>query len=544
MAIYHLTTKPVSRAKGHSATAGIAYRAAERVHDLSTDEVFDYTRKQGVEHAEIVLPSRAAQADINWARDRQTLWNAAETAEKRRDARVAREYELALPHELKREQRVELVRAFSADLANRYGVAVDFAIHAPHRHGDERNFHAHVFTTTREITPTGLGAKTEIELGDRDRAQRGLGPAKLEIKAIRARWAELTNEHLLEQGIEARVDHRTLRAQGIEREPTTHLGPAVWGLERRGIETEVGARVREQQRQERELQLERSAELERLERAGQGLERSILDLSGDLAAAKRQRLGQEREVGLEGPSRQEVKPDPFEGLTLGKGRGERVREQLAEVRLGPPEVALERELGPGGSVLAVGAQRHRAVEQYARAWTDLARMREQELPVLEHQKLAIEKAGTDLERVHPGATRTLQRALEYEPSMQQAMRQLQGKERSLQLLAGIEREERIQADPNQKAERLVKVWKELEHQREQFQGFNLKPQRDQVEARMRSLITEVKQDRQLETVLRTRQQEFGIEFGSRMDQFVRARTLKRALSLGIEGPERGLHLER
>src|SRR5208282_1096662 len=145
-----------------------------------------------------------------------------------------------------REQRVELVRAFSADLANRYGVAVDFAIHAPHRHGDERNFHAHVFTTTREITPTGLGATTEIELGDRDRAQRGLGPAKLEIKAIRARWAELTNEHLLEQGIEQRIDHRSLAAQGIEREPTTHLGPAVSGLERRGIETEVGARVREQ----------------------------------------------------------------------------------------------------------------------------------------------------------------------------------------------------------------------------------------------------------------------------------------------------------
>src|SRR6202142_3110820 len=196
MAIYHLSTKPVSRAKGHSATAGIAYRAAERVHDLTTDEVFDYTRKKGVEHTEIVLPTRAAQADINWARDRQTLWNAAETAEKRRDD----------------------------------GVAVAFAIHAPHRHGDERNFHAHVFTTTREITPTGLGAKTEIELGDRDRAQRGLGPAKLEIKAIRARWAELTKELRVGGGMGAGADHRTLKPGGSGREPTTHLGPAVWGL--------------------------------------------------------------------------------------------------------------------------------------------------------------------------------------------------------------------------------------------------------------------------------------------------------------------------
>jgi hypothetical protein len=327
MAIYHLSTKPVSRAKGHSATAGIAYRAAERVHDLTTDEVFDYTRKKGVEHTEIVLPTRAAQADINWARDRQTLWNAAETAEKRRDARVAREYEVALPHELNRDQRVELVRAFSADLANRYGVAVDFAIHAPHRHGDERNFHAHVFTTTREITPTGLGAKTEIELGDRDRAQRGLGPAKLEIKAIRARWAELTNEHLLEQGIEARIDHRTLKAQGIEREPTTHLGPAVWGLERRGIETEVGNRVREQQGQELAQRLERAAEWGQLEREGQGLERSILDLSGDLAARREAR-------SHEGPEQDAVTRD--DTPSPARAAAERWKEQRAQQS--PPSI--------------------------------------------------------------------------------------------------------------------------------------------------------------------------------------------------------------
>src|SRR6202142_2749099 len=144
MAIYHLSVKPISRAAGRSATAAAAYRAAEKIHDETPGQVFDYTRKRGVEHTEIVLPTEAARRDINWARDRQQLWNAAEAAENRSNSRVAREYELALPHELNREQRVELVRAFSKDLADRYGVGVDFAIHAPHRSGDERNHHAHI----------------------------------------------------------------------------------------------------------------------------------------------------------------------------------------------------------------------------------------------------------------------------------------------------------------------------------------------------------------------------------------------------------------
>ena len=106
MAVYHLTTKPISRAMGRSGPAASAYRSAEIVHDHSTGETWDYTRKQGVEHSEIVLPTSAAERDIHWARDREQLWNAAEAAEKRKDARVAREYEIALPHELSREERL------------------------------------------------------------------------------------------------------------------------------------------------------------------------------------------------------------------------------------------------------------------------------------------------------------------------------------------------------------------------------------------------------------------------------------------------------
>jgi ATP-dependent exoDNAse (exonuclease V) alpha subunit len=289
MAIYHLSVKPISRAGGRSATAAAAYRSGELVHDLTSDEVFDYTRKRGVEHSEIVLSEAAARADINWARDRQSLWNAAEIAEVRKDARVAREYEVALPHELKREQRVELVRAFSAELANRYGVAVDFSIHAPHRNGDDRNHHAHIMTTTREVTATGLGSKAAIEWSDTDRRKKGLEPAKTEVKAIRERWAALTNEHLLERGIGVRVDHRSLQEQGIDREPQSHLGPAVSGMERRGMETEVGKRISWEMQAAAQARLERAAEIGKLAREREQLQLSSLDLSGDLKLAKEER---------------------------------------------------------------------------------------------------------------------------------------------------------------------------------------------------------------------------------------------------------------
>lgn len=289
MAIYHLSVKPVSRGGGRSATAASAYRAAELVHDHTTGQTFDYSRKRGVEHAEIVLPTAAARRDINWARDREALWNAAERAEHRSNSRVAREYELALPNELSKAQRLELVRSFAGEIANRHGVAVDFAIHAPHREGDRRNHHAHVLATTRVIEPGGLGEKATIEWSDTNRRKAKLEPAKKEIEAIRERWAQLANERLHEHGIPARIDHRSLERQGIEREPTSHLGPSVSALERRGIETEVGRRLKREGLEAAQQRLERAAELGKIERERRELSVSILDVSGDIAAAKHER---------------------------------------------------------------------------------------------------------------------------------------------------------------------------------------------------------------------------------------------------------------
>ena len=512
MAIYHLSTKPVSRGVGRSATAAAAYRSAERVEDLTSGEVFDYTRKRGVEHAEIVLPTSAAKQDINWARDRTQLWNAAERAEKRIDARVAREYELALPHELSKAQRVALVREFATEIANKYGVAVDFAIHKAHREGDERNSHAHVLTTTRSITATGLGAKTDIELGDRDRAKKGLGRAADEIKSIRGRWAELTNEHLQRHGIEARVDHRSLQEQGIERLPTTHVGPAVSGMERRGIETEVGNRIREEQRLDIQRRLEAAAELGRLEREKRQLSQSILVLDTDLSAAKSER-DRVPEKSVPGRGR-------FEGLTLGAGSIGGGRD--ADVTRAP-----------------ASPLRH-AVDRYARAWMEAVQMKQNDLPILAHQRIAVEEAGAALDQVRPHAAADLRNALTHEPAAAQAMKELQGEKRVSALLAGIEHEATVRTTPALKAQRLVGQWYGLEKEYEATRDWRHEAEHEKVKGQMKDLALEFKRDPQLESLLRNRQREYGISPGSRLDDVLRERDLQRALDISVM--ERGRHL--
>ena len=161
---------------------------------------------------------------------------------------MAREYLVALPPELSPDQRVVLARAFSREIADRYNVAVDLAIHAPRPEGDPRNFHAHLLATTREVTPEGLGPQTGLDMTGEARSERGLPPSRQEFRTLRARWAELTNEALQDANIEARIDHRSLKAQGIDREPI-NLPRAAIAAERRGERSEVAERLRERQRQ-------------------------------------------------------------------------------------------------------------------------------------------------------------------------------------------------------------------------------------------------------------------------------------------------------
>ncbi|WP_183754901.1 Ti-type conjugative transfer relaxase TraA [Pseudochelatococcus contaminans] len=233
MAIYHLSMKPVSRASGRSAVASMAYRAGEKLTNERDGITHDYTAKQGVEHAEIVLPEGV---NAEWARDRSALWNAAEFAEKRKDARVAREFEVALPHELTAEQRLEATRELAQDLANRYGAAVDFAIHAPHDASDVRNHHAHIMMTTRQVGESGLGDKTYIERENKWLLANGLPTTDMQLRDLRQRWEGIANEHLAMAGHDIRIDHRSHMERGLEIAPTEHMGVHATQMQRRGLD--------------------------------------------------------------------------------------------------------------------------------------------------------------------------------------------------------------------------------------------------------------------------------------------------------------------
>lgn len=231
MAIYHCQMSVVARSSGRSAVAAAAYRAGEWLENLRDGLVHDYTGRIGIGPSEIVLPQGVEAA---WAKDRSALWNAAEAAEKRVDARVAREFVIALPHELSAEDRLALTRAFAHDLADRTGAAVDFAIHEPHSRGDERNHHAHLLMTTRVVETGGLGAKTPLELANKQLVPRGLPTTQAQLVAIRQAWEGLANAHLAREGLDLAIDHRSHAERGLTLAPTQHVGVAATSVQRRG----------------------------------------------------------------------------------------------------------------------------------------------------------------------------------------------------------------------------------------------------------------------------------------------------------------------
>jgi ATP-dependent exoDNAse (exonuclease V) alpha subunit len=271
MAVYFLHLKTFGRSDGSSAPSAAAYRAGERIKDERTGKTYDHTDRQDVLHKEILLPSRFADADIDWARDRARLWNAAEDAETRKNARVAREYLVALPVELSPSERIGLVRGFSQELSDRYRFAVDIAIHAPRDFpgSDPRNFHAHLLATTREVTTAGLAAKTTLELNDSKRRELGLDPVINELLHVRERWAMVTNEALRNVHSSARVDHRTLEAQGIDREPRPWIPRVAFEMERHGYRSVVAERLRADYEARVQLRLDRAKALRPLEPAQQ-----------------------------------------------------------------------------------------------------------------------------------------------------------------------------------------------------------------------------------------------------------------------------------
>ncbi|MCG6112925.1 MAG: MobA/MobL family protein [Paracoccus sp.] len=238
----------ISRSAGRSATAAAAYRSAELIVDQRTGLSFDYRARGGVDHVETLAPADAP----TWVQDRAALWNAVELAETRKNSQVAREVRVALPCELDAAQRLQLVRDFCQREFVDRGMVADIALHAPGREGDERNHHAHILLTTREIGPEGFTTK------NRD------WNAKELLEGWREAWARDTNHALERCGAEERVDHRTLEAQRVEaqeralearergdeakalretvravaldRQPLPQLSAGAWQLKERGIE--------------------------------------------------------------------------------------------------------------------------------------------------------------------------------------------------------------------------------------------------------------------------------------------------------------------
>lgn len=264
MAVYFLQLKTFGRSGGSSAVSAAAYRSGERIRDERAGRTYDHTGRRDVMHKEVLVPGGVAGSGLDWVQDRSVLWNLAEHAESRRNARVAREYLVALPVELPDGARVQLARDFAQGLTDRYGFALDLTVHAPRDFpgSDPRNFHAHLLATTREVTPGGLGAKTALELNDGKRHGLGLPPVIHELLFVREQWATATNHALQDAGLDVRVDHRSLAAQGIDREPYPYIPRVAFEMERHGYHSAQAERLRSEYRDRVQARLERAAQAE------------------------------------------------------------------------------------------------------------------------------------------------------------------------------------------------------------------------------------------------------------------------------------------
>lgn len=259
MAFFHLQITAIGRSAGRRATAAAAYRSGERVRDERNGKVYNYPRRD-VLHTEIFVPSHLGGAADAWAASRERLWNAAEHAEKQSNSRVAREYQVALPHELTAAQRLALARTFAREIAERYRVAVDLAVHAPRAGGDPRNFHAHLLTTTREVKPAGLGAKTGLDRFHPHGWRSALVEGRQEFLILRERWATRVNEALREANLTIGVEHRSLASRGIDRVPRPSFPLAALKMEQRGVRSEVVQALRRQYRERLQRYNERAAQ--------------------------------------------------------------------------------------------------------------------------------------------------------------------------------------------------------------------------------------------------------------------------------------------
>lgn len=253
MACYHFTLKQVSRGKGASAVAKAAYHSGERLSDAYYGTVHDYTKKAGIVYKEIFLPPHAPEH----LKDRETLWNEVEQVEKNKRAQLANNFEIALMNEFSMEDNILLAKAFVKEQFVARGMIADVAIHDPPRkQGEEANPHIHVMCPMRPLNEDGTwGVKQKKEIVLDENGQPVIGSngkpkeraysvtgwnSKETLQEYRKAWADMVNEFAELTNTPIRVDHRSLKEQGIDRLPTVHEGPEVRAMEKKGIRTTIG----------------------------------------------------------------------------------------------------------------------------------------------------------------------------------------------------------------------------------------------------------------------------------------------------------------
>lgn len=245
MATFHLRAKVIQRSSGQSAVKSAAYRHGQRLYDERLGRAFSY-KKPDVVHSAILAPDGAPA----WVFNRSELWNRVEMSETRVNSQPSREIEISIPRELSPEQRIALVHGFIRDEYVVRGMVADIAIHAPLGADGVEQPHAHVMLTMRRLdgdTRSGFAKKKAREWNEDPEVEAALREAKdafrknetpelaeridaldkqRNIHQWRASWASHVNDALATAGAAARVDHRTLVAQGITREAQPHLGLA------------------------------------------------------------------------------------------------------------------------------------------------------------------------------------------------------------------------------------------------------------------------------------------------------------------------------
>ena len=307
MAIYHMSIKIGSKGKGQSAVAAAAYRSGEKLTDKETGLTSDYTQKGGVVFSEISL---CENAPAEYA-DRATLWNAVHQIEKNKNAQLWREFEVALPRELSREQQIETVRDFVKQLTAK-GMCVDWSLHDK---GDG-NPHAHIMTTMRSITEDGKWAPKSRLVYDLDEHGERIFQkvnkqgrkqyknhkedfndwnAAERIEEWRAAWAKCCNARITKYD---HIDHRSYERQGIDFKPTIHEGYVARKIEREGGVSERCQDNRET-REYNEILKQMIEQMKQIILLQQQLQQDIINIQNDIRAREKKNTAKENKLRLD-----------------------------------------------------------------------------------------------------------------------------------------------------------------------------------------------------------------------------------------------------